>query len=173
MNALKVVGIVLGVLIVLVLGVGLLLPTEYAVERKMTMKTKRDCPYQQVANLKNSEVWSPWKNRDPSMVWTFGEVTEGEGASYTWTSENSGDGSYRITKVDPGKRVETYIDFGTMGTSEGYWTFERDGEFTIVTWGFEGEAQGIVDRYFTLFMDSMVGPDFEEGLSRIKQVCEI
>lgn len=172
MDTLKVIGVVLGVLIVALLGVGLMLPASYDVERSRVIKSKRECLYDNVVDLEKNVVWAPWKMRDPTMEITFGEITRGEGATYTWTSSKSGGGSFEVVSVVPNERVETAIDFGNVGRSKGYWTFERQGVNTRVTWGLEGEAAGIVDRYFILFMDSMAGADFEEGLDRLAQVCE-
>ena len=70
------------------------------------------------------------------------------------------------------ERIETRVDFGSRGEARGEWTFERKGTDTVVTWSFEGETVGIVNRYFTLMADFFIGPQFDEGLARIKQICE-
>jgi hypothetical protein len=43
---------------------------------------------------------------------------------------------------------------------------------TRVTWEMIGENDGVIGRYFGLMMESMVGPSFEQGLSRLKHAAE-
>lgn len=172
MKALKVLGIVIAVVLAILLGIGLFLPDRFHVERSVVMKSKRECPYDQVVDLEKSLEWSPWRHRGAAREITFGEIKRGAGASYSWTTENGRVGSFEIVAVEENASVETRVDLGDAGQARGYWTFERDGLTTEVTWALEGEAQGILDRYFMLLAEPMVGPDFGEGLARIKQVCE-
>lgn len=175
MEALKRAGIVLGVALVLMLGIGLLLPSDYHVERSIEIGSKPACPFDQVNDLEKNTAWSPWRKRDGAVEVSLGEKTVGQGASYVWESmdaEGSQTGRYEIVESVPHERISTFIDLGPKGRARGEWTFERRGTETKVTWSLDGEVLGIVDRYFTLLMDGFVGPDFDEGLARIKQICE-
>jgi len=160
-------GIVVAVLIGLFLVVGAVLPKRYDVSRTRTIDAPPDAVWAHLVDLHAHEAWSPWKARDPSMVFTYGESAAGEGAVYTWTSDNSGAGTYTIVEAEAPRRMTTRIQFEGMGASDGYWRLEPAGEGTAVTWGFAGENGGIMGGYFTLMMDSAVGADFEDGLARL------
>ena len=104
------------------------------------------------------------------MKLTYAETSSGAGASYSWTSENSGEGTLITKAVEPLKRIENELDFGEMGTATGFWVFQTEGDGkTRVTWGLFGEQKGPVGAYFALLMDRMVGPDFEQGLANSKR----
>ena len=53
-----------------------------------------------------------------------------------------------------------------------FWQFEPTEEGTRATWANEGEVGYPLGRYFGLFLDGMMGPDFERGLKNLKRVCE-
>ncbi len=71
--------------------------------------------------------------------------------------------------------MESEIDFGDMGMGKGYWNFAQDGNDVKVTWGMKTNmGANPIARYIGLFMDGMVGPDFEKGLKTMeKEVKEL
>lgn len=149
------------------------LPSEYHVERSITVNAPREEVYAEVADFQNWEAWSPWKQMDSTMTFKYGAQTSGTGATYTWTSESSGNGSQKFTAVYPSDSLKTEINFEGMGNSQGLWTFtETDDNQTHVSWSFEGEM-GFFSRIWIVFMDQMVGPQFENGLMGIKEIAEV
>ena len=61
----------------------------------------------------------------------------------------------------------------SIGGDEGAITLEQAGDRIKVTWSNEGDLGGNpVNRYFGLMMDKMIGPDFEEGLAKLKEIAE-
>lgn len=172
MRALRVIGIVLGVLFLLVVGAALLLPSEYDIERKIVIKSTPECPFDHVNDLEKNVVWSPWKATDPSMKIEVGDKSVGEGASYSWMSEKAGEGSYTIIESVPHRTIKSTVDLGVRGSAQGSWEFVRQGQETEVTWHFHGESGGLLGRYEALLMGSVLGSDFGHGLERMKQICE-
>lgn len=173
MRALKITGIIIGALIVLVLLLGAIAPKEMKTAKSITI----DAPVEQVFNtvndLKTWEKWSPWKDMDPDMVITMGEKSVGEGASYTWTGEESGSGKMTILDSEPGKRLTVEVDFDGMGSAKAPWTFDSQPEGTYVTWGFDSKMPYPFNAML-LFMDmsEAVGNDFERGLNKLKTMIE-
>jgi hypothetical protein len=51
-------------------------------------------------------------------------------------------------------------------------TFEPVEGGTKVTWSTSGESEYPVGRYFGLFLDGLIGPDFEAGLNNLKNILE-
>jgi hypothetical protein len=159
-------------LAVLVVGVGALLPKDFTVERSIYVDAPPELVFDQVDSLRSWNAWSPWIARDPSIQSTFTGPEAGVGATVSWTSEKSGNGTQTITLSDRPKRIETALDFGEMGKPNAYWTFEPSGPGVRVTWGLTGRAPGVLGGYFAKMMDGWVGADYEDGLERLKQVCE-
>ena len=79
-----------------------------------------------------------------------------------------------FTAAEPGKRVAFELffpDFGT--TSMGTLDLAPAGAGTQVTWTMNGDmGSNPLYRWMALFMDKMVGPDFEAGLANLKALAE-
>jgi carbon monoxide dehydrogenase subunit G len=172
MRVLKIAVLVILALSVLVFGIGSFLSKEFRVERSIEIDAAPEVVFDEVNSLKKWNAWSPWLARDPSIQNTYAGPDSGVGATVTWTSENSGDGTQTITKSERPTRIETALDFGEMGQPNSDWTFEPSGSGTKVIWGLSGEATGPLGGYFAAMMDGMLGPDYEDGLQRLKQVIE-
>ena len=172
MRVLKLAVLILLALVVVVVGIGSLLPKDFAVERSVEMSTSPEVVFDRVNSLRTWDAWSPWIARDLSIVNTYSGPEVGVGATVTWTSEKSGDGKQTITLSERPKRIETALDFGDMGQPSAYWTFEPSGEGVQVTWGLTGTTSGPLGGYFAKMMDGWVGADYEDGLSRLKDVVE-
>jgi len=172
MRALKLTVLVLLAVVVLVLGIGAFLPKDFRVERSIEIDAAADVVFDQVNSLRKWDAWSPWIARDPSIENSFAGPEAGVGATVTWTSEKSGDGTQTITLSERPTRIETKLDFGEMGQPKADWTFEPSGDGVRVTWGLSGNAAGPLGGYFAKMMDGWVGADYEDGLARLKEVVE-
>ncbi|MFH2004905.1 MAG: SRPBCC family protein, partial [Bacteroidota bacterium] len=92
-----------------------------------------------------------------------------------WDSKNPevGYGSLTITASDPNKSIAMMMDFMESGTATGKFKFEKVEGGTNVKWSMETDlGMNLIAKYFGLFMDKMVGPDFEKGLNKLKTVAE-
>ncbi|MBT8261880.1 MAG: SRPBCC family protein [Bacteroidia bacterium] len=136
--------------------------------------------YNNVKDYKNWAKWGPWKEEDPSMEFTYAEKTEGEGASYSWTSDVMGDGSMQTIKIIPNKEIDQKIIFNTpIGDSESdiYWKFEPSEEAgkTKVTWGMKGE-HSFMEKVFMAFQsedfDVAVKRMYDKGLANLETEVE-
>jgi len=172
MRALKVIIGLLVAAVLIVVGVGLFLPNEYRVERSIEIDAPPEAVFDHVNTLKSWNAWSPWMAKDSSIENSYSGPEAGVGAKVTWTSEDSGNGSQTITFSERPKRIEMHLDFGDMGQPRADWTFAPSGESTQVNWGLSGTASGVLGGYFAKMMDGWVGPDYEDGLARLKKVVE-
>lgn len=166
--------IVLGLVILLAI-IGFFLPKTAKVERSITIKSKAEVPFQLINNLKEWEKWSPWHQKDTATVWTFSENPEGKDAFYTWSSEKSevGKGKFTINESNPFKEISTTMEFDGMDGAAVNFNFETNGDEVTIKWSLENNLGfNPFFRYFGLMMDKMVGPDFEQGLSKLKEVSE-
>lgn len=171
MKVLKVIGIILLVLFVGLAIVNTIAGTDYDVSRSVEIETPASYPYAMVSDLRNWELWSPWKAKDPDMKMEYGETTSGVGAWYSWDGPISKQGKLTVVSAEENKSMESAIDFGDMGQSNGYWRFEENEGKTTVTWGFKGEMPWLF-AFFNLTMESAVSEDFDSGLNKIKALAE-
>lgn len=163
--------IVVGIIVLFIL-IGLLLPTDYELSRKTVIKATPAKVHEKVGDLKQWDVWGPWKDEDPTIVVRLGEKTQGVGASQSWKGE-SGDGSMVFTAVSPETGVKYDLSFYEGAQKcRGWIAYEARGEQTEVTWGMSGSTSPPIGGYFVLMMDSMVGPMFEKGLAKLKKAVE-
>ncbi|MEJ6393207.1 SRPBCC family protein [Gymnodinialimonas sp. 2305UL16-5] len=155
---------------------GFFLPQYQVVERQILIEAEPADIFPHVASLQAFAEWSPWADFDPDMQVTYSGPVTGIGNAMEWTSEhpNVGNGRQEIVEVIENELVLTALDFGDMGTADAWWRLEPESEtVTRVTWGLNANmGQGPVGRWFGLFMDGMVGPDYERGLTRLQNSVE-
>lgn len=161
--------VLLGIFIV----IGLFLPTEYAVTRTQVIKSKPVAIHAHVNDLTKWEEWAPWKDEDPTLAVTLGEIKSGVGASQSWVGKN-GDGSLTVTMSSEQEGIDYDLSFSD-GEYEGtaFIHYQDNGEKTEVTWTMEGDmAVPVVGGYLALSMDSTVGPMLQRGLTKLKNTVE-
>ncbi len=148
----------------------------YQVEESAIINAPVPVVFNEVNNFKNWEQWGPWMDDSDDLIINYPENTTGQGASYSWKSEELGDGSIRNTKVIPNSTIDQILIFkSTYGESksDGYWNFEEVEDGTKVTWGIIGE-QDFMEKLAFTFMDksfsAMVKPMFAEGLEKLKKI---
>lgn len=173
MRILRILGIVLLVLIGLVLIVGAVMPKEVNLTRSVTIDAPQEAVYNTVANLRSWPEWNPWAQADSTMEWTFGATTEGAGAYYTWTSENSGDGRMDITDTSAPDSLSILVAFDGQGDATGDFVFRPAGNATETSWSFHSDFPFPFNAML-LFMDmeGLIGADYERGLQFLKEYVE-
>ncbi len=170
----KVFGALIG-LAILFLLIGLALPDKTHVEREISIDRPPAEVFSMLDSYRRFNTWSPWFARDPNAVYTYEGPTTGVGASMRWVSRKSDVGSGRQTIVDtvPGKRVVTKLEFEGQGDAIATFELTPQGQGTRVVWGFDAEhGMNPVSRWFGLLFDRMIGPDYEQGLAKLKTTLE-
>lgn len=175
--------ILIVVLIALLVGLAFVLPDRAHVERSVTVLRPPSQIYLLLTNLRRFNDWSPWFQRDPGASYVFSGPGSGVGATLSWRSERGdvGVGRQTLAAAVPDESVTFELDFGVRGRSSARFDLVgRNGE-TRVTWRLDSELPlhlderfgwNVVGRYMGLFMDRLVGPDFELGLANLKQLVE-
>lgn len=148
----------------------------YTVERSATIAAPPQEIYRHLIDFRRWSDWSPWEDMDPAMDKTFSGADAGVGARYAWSGNRKvGQGSMEITDATEPSRVQIALEFLKPFKASNTTTFtlapESDG--THVTWAMTGRKT-LMTRVMGVFksMDSMVGPDFEKGLTRLKAKAE-
>ncbi len=159
-------------LLVVVLVVGMLLPSDYEVTRSTSISASPAQVHAHVGDLNAWPAWSPWTEDDPTIQVTVGDPSTGVGAHQSWSGE-SGSGELTFSRCSVEEGVRWDMTFDDQFESVGEITYEAQGEGTLVTWHMTGDnGSNPVAGYFAMMMDSMVGPMFELGLSKLKTAVE-
>ncbi len=174
MKTLKKIILGIGIVIVLFLLVALFLPSQYHVERSIVINQPVHKVYPNVADLNNWIAWNPWTQMEPTAKSSVKGTGNEVGSVWSWEGKNIGVGSLTIKNIEPNKGIRSRLVFvePQQFESDDIWQFEQVDEGTKVKWIMEGELNYPVNRYFGLFMDGMLGPDFEKGLANLKQISE-
>lgn len=162
------------ILIVLIAVVGLFLPKTYTVERSITIAAPPEAIHEYVGDLAKWDMWSPWKEEDPTIVVTLGGKTSGTGATQSWVGD-SGSGSLTVTESSSidGIEYDLLFEGGAYESRGSIKYYPRPGGDTKVTWRMTGDMGGsVAGGYFALMMDAMVGRIFDKGLSNLKKTVE-
>ena len=105
---------------VLFLVVGLVLPSHHHVEHVIETNRPQPVVYDLLNGFKRFKDWSSMRNRDPRLQLSISGPDSGVGAhvDYTSTVPDIGKGSWQITKVDPGNRIEYELHDGDYGNNK-------------------------------------------------------
>ena len=174
MGALKKLLSLVGIVIVMLVATSFIIPKDYVVERSITIDAQPDDVYPFIVDLKAWQKWGVWFKRDPQMVLSYSGPDRAIGMRSEWKSGKEGSGEMEITELEHNKLVvyRLYFPELDMGSTGSVMIKELD-DGTQVTWRDEGSVDNNpVNRYFVLFIDGLIGPDFELGLENLKTLVE-
>jgi effector-binding domain-containing protein len=173
MKALKIIGIIVLVLIVLFLVVALFLPSKASMEESIVINKPASLVFKQVNNFRNWAPWSPFQAADPEMAVTYEGPEQGLDATMRWTSPKNGNGYMTIIESVPYEMVTSTLDFGMPGTTNIFLLDENAGA-TKVTWIVNIEKLPYpAGRYIGLMISSSMKGVFIQGLEKLKEVTEV
>ncbi len=174
MKALKIIGIIVA-LIILLIGIAVaVLPSKAHVERSILIEAPAKVIYAQLIDFKKFNVWSPWANIDPDANYQYEGPEAGVGAKVRWESDHKdvGIGSQWIVEAIPNKFVKTEMIFGEFeDTSFAGFTLEEEGDATRLTWSFDSDFKAPYNLFVPM-MDGQLGPYYETGLENLKAMVE-
>lgn len=172
----------IAMLVVALIGVAFVLPGSAHVERSITIDRPPSQIFAVLENLHRFNRWSPWFALDPSAVYTYSGPATGVGSKFTWSgNKDVQTGSMEIVEAKPDASLGLQLDFGDMGRPLSHFVLAPAGGGTRVTWSLDSTLPLALDgkliwntvgRYMGLFMDRMVGPDYEKGLAQLKTLVE-
>jgi len=170
----KVVVWILAIILVLIL-VSYVLPKTYKVDRSVTIKARPELVYDITSNFNKWKLWIPWtKAVDSTAVFELIGKEGQAGTIWKWNGKVLGSGQMTSTAYTPGQQMDYDLEFDNgKYKSKGKILIEKNADSCKVTWSDEGDlGYNPISRYFGLFMDRILGPDFVKGLTKLKSVCE-
>lgn len=173
MKALKIIGIVLLSIIVILLVVVLIQPSQGHIEKSVVINAPASAVYAEVSSFKNFNAWSPWAKMDPQATYSIGEVPSGMGAKMSWDGKTIGKGSQWIEEAVENQRVKCGLAFeGFEGKAYAEFVLSPEGEGTKVTWTYDGDNVGMGGKAMWMMMKGALATQYEQGLNDLKQVIE-
>jgi hypothetical protein len=161
------------VLAVVAVVVGFLLPSRVDVDRSVVIAASAEAIHPHIDTLVNWRAWSPCE--DATIVYTYAGPPSGVGASCSWTSEDSGDGSLEITESDPQRHVRYKMSFdgGKTWSGSGAFEYSASGAGTEVHWKWDWDCgTNLFYRYMMLAMSGHMQEVTDSGLANLKEVVE-
>jgi hypothetical protein len=169
----------LGVLVALVVGVlgyAYAQPRLVHLEREIEIDAPPDVIFAEVNDLNRVDRWNPWNEEmDPTVKYEYSDNTVGVGAERSWKGDKLGIGKQRINVSKPNTYVENELWFGKdpKPSKAAHEITATEGGATKVKWTFDGDmGMNPIGRIMGTMMDGMLGPDYEKGLAKLKEVSE-
>jgi hypothetical protein len=148
----------------------------YVVRRSQTIHAAPEAVFERIADLREWDSWSPWADKDPNMATTYEGEPGTVGASSHWVGNRKvGEGRMTATSIDAPNSMEIDLEFVKPFKAQNQVELlvAPSPEGSEVTWRMTGRTT-LMTKIMGIFksMDDMVGPDFENGLSKLKQLVE-
>ena len=173
MKALKIIGIIVGVLVAAILIVPLFSPSPAQVSSEIEIALEPSQVFPSVASFKNREAWDPWVASDSTTVVTIESKPGFVGSTYAWDGELVSTGKMEVISVIENETIESHLWFGQVETpSMVEWTFEAVEGGTRVIWSFSQETAYPFGRLGMMFGNVFLKQSFEAGLASLKEVLE-
>jgi effector-binding domain-containing protein len=164
-----IIGLIVVYLILCIAG-----PSVVKVERSTAVNAPATLVMKQLGDLPFfQEKWSPWREMDPNMTYTYTGTPGTVGHKYNWEGNDEvGKGSLELTAITQDSIIQN-LHFEDMGDSKTYFAVKGDDKSSNVTWGMEMRPPFFF-RAMALFMnmEKMVGEHYEKGLANFKQIVE-
>jgi effector-binding domain-containing protein len=162
-------------LLVAIITIGFFLPAKVQLGRSIDINRSPETVFQVVNSLSHFNKWSPWYEKDVNASYTLSGSPTGVGSKLSWQgNKNVGAGSNKIIESQLNSHIKTELYFG-KDEHPAYATLslKKNANSTRVTWTLENDfGFNIFYRYFGFVLEDMIAPDYEKGLSNLKQYVE-
>lgn len=160
----------------LIIVVGIFIPRKYSFHKTIVINADKKHIFNTIDNLSTWKVWSQWSpERDPSIVLTYSEDTQGVQSWMEWKGKKMGAGKMEITTTDPYRRIDLAAAFNKG-------LFKMDFAFTLeelkegqiaVKWTISGlTKRGGFAKMLGRMLPKMMGKDMEIALKILQAYCE-
>lgn len=174
MKVIKGILIIIGAIVVLFFVVALFLPSSSTLERSIEINKPPEVVFGQVVDFNNYLKWNPWSQMEPTAKNTITGEPGAVGSSWSWEGREVGKGSLTIEYITPNQSIQSKLEVKAPweAVATDTWKFEATENGTKVTWKYSGENPYPTMRYMGLMVDGMLGPQYEQGLASLKELCE-
>ena len=157
----------------LVILVGIMLPSRPPVERYILIDTHAATIFALLNDFRQVMKWSPLLDGDPNARIEISGPPRGVGASINWNGPIIGQGRQTIIEISPYERIAVEFEPADRAPATATFTLGSEDEMTRVVWRQESDyGFNLIGRYFGLLQGSIIGPELEDGLRRLKELAE-
>jgi effector-binding domain-containing protein len=160
-------------LIVILVVIGLLLPSTSRVQVSSKIDAPAATVYAQLNDFRRFALWAPLLDIDPNVRVLYSGNRRGPGSTMTWNGAIAGSGTQTIVNSVPFEQVDIVLNRGEPGEAFSRFSLAEEGGATTITWSFETDyGLNIVGRYFAPLFGRVVARDCQTGLDRLRQLAE-
>lgn len=171
MKTLKRIGIGLSIVALLLVLAVIFVPTQLSVDVSKTIDAKPSTLFNIVNDITLEDQWNPWKEQDTSMVNTYGDITKGLGASYSWESADMGNGSAKYTEVIKNEKIVSALAFDGMGGGEAVYHFTPADKGTTARWTLDSKTSRPWN-VMNFFIKGNVKKSYNKGLENLEKLAQ-
>jgi len=167
MKALRITIIVIAAIVITILILGALFPSEHHIEQRVSINAQPREIFKQINTLKNWEHWAP-----ASPDFSYSGPESGQGAMQSWVNKN-GKGYLKITKSNPYTLIQAQMKFPGNKKFETNWLLRPNKDSTLVIWGMEfGDLSYPLGRLEGLITNGRMQANIHRGLNNLKAYME-
>jgi len=162
-----------GGFVLLVIVVGIFLPSRSQVERDILIDAHAATIFALLNDYRQVSKWSPTLAGDPNARIDLSGPPRGVGASIYWDGHIIGQGRQTIIESTPYEKITAQFELGDQASATAAFSLSSEEAMTRVAWLHESDhGFNLVGRYFGLVQGSIIGAEQEEGLARLKELAE-
>lgn len=160
-------------LILILAGVGLFLPSEVTVSRSIGMQGPATFIHSSIRDPREMREWLAFGVQHPETQVRFEGAARGEGAVLLWSRDGVSERNVTITGGEPGAFVFHEADLGYRFPTRGRFDIVDEGPRKRIIWTLTlSLGDNLVNRYIGVFMGLVVGPEMHSSLINFKNVFE-
>lgn len=150
--------------IALVALILILLPDRKTISRERLVPAPAAPILDLVASNEGYQSFNPFKDKDPNLKLEMFGPDHGVGSGFTFSGKD-GKGSQTVAAVVPNESVTLQLDLGPLGRPVTTFMFEPEDSGTRVRWTTTAQfGLNPIARVFGLFLERILGPEYEHGL---------
>lgn len=173
MKALKIIGIIVGVLVAAIFIVPLFVSSPAVVSASIEIALEPEQIFPSVASFENRAEWDPWLSADSTATATIESKQGYVGSTYAWEGVAVGSGMMEVISFEENKYIESHLWFGAAeepATVE--WTFQQVDGGTQLVWSFTQDTKYPIGKLGMIFGKMFLENSFNTGLEQLKQLME-
>lgn len=145
---------------------------DYDVTRSKVIKNPRSIVFNYINDYRNWETFCTWIKNDSSYQFTYPELSMGQGASCSWTSDAS-EGNLKTISVKENESIFQKM-VNNEESAEIYWNFKDTVGGTKVSWRSKGKLdfKSKVAAFFQGGINSVVGDTYEKSLENLNKTLD-
>ena len=173
MKALKIIGIIVGVLVAAILIVPLFVSSPAVVKAQIEIALEPEQIFPSVASYSNRPAWDPWLTADSTAEAKIESKTTYVGSSYTWEGIAVGTGRMEVISVRENEYIESHLWFRTVDEPALVeWTFHQVDGGTQLVWTFTQDTKYPMGKLGMMIGKVFLEKSFNTGLAQLKELME-